>query len=60
MIASRLTLTGLVSLCLSCGALALAGAPAQATMTHKYLFQITEVPAGPGISAPGPLKQWNR
>ncbi|MGH2853240.1 MAG: hypothetical protein ACRDLF_03495 [Solirubrobacteraceae bacterium] len=55
MIASRLTVAGLVSLSVSCAALVLACAPAQATVVHKYLSQITEVPAAPGVSAPGPF-----
>lgn len=53
--ARRLRLTGLVSLCVSCAVLVLTCASAQATVTHDYLSQITEVPAGPGVSAPGPL-----
>src|ERR1700722_8220760 len=28
---------------------------AQAAVTHNYLSQITEVPAGPGVARPGPL-----
>ena len=56
MSARRLNVAGLVSLCALCGGFALAGASAQATMIHKYLSQITEVPAGPGVSAPGPLE----
>ena len=53
--ARKLRSTGLVSLCVSCAVLVLACAPAQAAVTHDYLSQITEVPAGPGVSAPGPF-----
>jgi hypothetical protein len=44
--------TVLVSLCALAGLLALAGAPAQAAITHKYLSRITEVPAEGRIKKP--------
>ena len=53
--ARRLRLTGLVSLCVSCTVLVLACASAGAAVIHGYLSQITEVPAGSGVSAPGPF-----
>ncbi len=35
--------------------LLLGGAAAQADVTHNYLFQFNEIPAGPGVTAPGRL-----
>ena len=55
MIARRPLLVVLVALCALCGVLALGVVGAGAAVTHDYLSQITEVPAGPGVSAPGPL-----
>ncbi len=51
----RLTLTGLAVLCTGAGALAAQAPTAVAGIGHKYLSQITEVPAGPGVTAPGPF-----
>lgn len=56
MSARRLTVVGLVSLCALCGGFALAGASARAAVIHDYLSQITEVPASPGVTVPGPLQ----
>jgi len=55
MIARRFTLMALACLCTAFGSLALGGTPAQAQLTHKYLFQFNEVPAGSGVTFPGPL-----
>ncbi len=59
----RLILAALACLCASAGIQAFCTAAAQATVTHKYLSQITEIPAtGPPpadepVAAPGPLEQ---
>jgi hypothetical protein len=54
-IARRPMSVTLACLCALAGCLALAPQGASAAVTHKYLSQITEVPAGSGASAPGPL-----
>lgn len=59
----RLTLAVLACACAPVGLLALPAAFARATITHKYLFQIKEVPAkGPppaeeSVTAPGPFER---
>jgi hypothetical protein len=50
--ARSLILTTLASVCALVG---LVAASAQATTTHRYLSQITEVPAGAGVALPGKL-----
>ena len=58
--ARRLISTALVSLCTVVGALALGGVSAQAAITHKYLSQITEVPAWGRLgnrACPGPVRR---
>jgi hypothetical protein len=45
----------LACLCALAGCLALATQGASAAVTHKYLSQITEVPASSGAGSPGPL-----
>jgi hypothetical protein len=59
MTARRLALTTLVWLCAVAGLPALWGAVAQATVTHEYLFQFSEVPTeGPlhePVALPGPV-----
>src|SRR6185312_13720332 len=55
MLAHRTMAKGLVALCALMLSTVLASASAQAAVTHKYLSQITEVPAGPGVSLAGPL-----
>ncbi len=57
MIARRFTLMTLAWLCTAVGALTLWGAPAQALVAHKYLFQFNEVPASSGVALPGPLSR---
>jgi hypothetical protein len=42
-------------LCVLVGLFALSVAPVRAAVTHKYLSQITEVPAGGGVAVPGPV-----
>ena len=64
MIARRLTLANLACLCASAGVLALAGASAQAAVTHEFLpavsAEITEgVPASSGAPLTGPLSGVN-
>ncbi|HEY5193361.1 MAG TPA: hypothetical protein VIJ39_05750 [Solirubrobacteraceae bacterium] len=49
-------LAGLISFYAICGGFALTGAPANAAAIHNYLSEITEVPAGPGVSDPGPFE----
>ena len=56
MIARRPLLVVLVVLCALCGGLALGAVGAGAAVTHEYLSQITEVPAGPGVPVPGPFE----
>jgi hypothetical protein len=53
----RPTLAILVSLCALMGVLASSNAVATATVTHQYLSQITEIPAGPSVALPGRLKE---
>jgi WD40-like Beta Propeller Repeat len=59
--ARRLMLGSLVWLCGVAGCLALGVAVAPAAVVHKYLSQITEVPAkgphGEAVPAPGPLEE---
>jgi hypothetical protein len=55
MIVRQSTLTTLASLCALVGLLALSDAPAPAALTHDYLFQFNEIPAGPGVTYPGLL-----
>jgi hypothetical protein len=57
MSARRLTLTTLASLCALVGLFAFSDLLALAAVTHKYLSQITEVPASSGAAIPGPLHQ---
>ena len=45
----RLTMMGLLTLCALCGGLGLASGPALAGFEHRYLSQIREVPAEPGL-----------
>jgi hypothetical protein len=52
---SRARWLGLVSCCALVGVWALSVLPAQAALTHSYLSQITEVPAGGGVAVPGPV-----
>jgi hypothetical protein len=52
---SRARWLGLVSCCALVGVWALSVASAQAAVRHDYLSQITEVPAGAGVSLPGPV-----
>jgi hypothetical protein len=51
----KLTRTGLAFLCTAATALATQSTSASASVGHKYLSQITEVPAGPGVTASGPF-----
>ena len=51
----RFLLGFLVVSCALAGGLALGGVPARAEVVHKYLSQITEVPASSGVPLPGPL-----
>jgi hypothetical protein len=51
----RYVLVWLVSLCGLAGPFAFATASASAAVTHHFLSQITEVPAGPGVVSSGPL-----
>jgi hypothetical protein len=46
-------------LCTLAGCLALAAPSASAAVTHKYLSQITEVPASSGVAMPGALSGVN-
>ena len=59
MIARRLTLAILVSLCALVGLFALSGVSAQAAVTHDYLSRITEIPTegpkGEAVPIAGPL-----
>src|SRR5258705_13351700 len=61
MSARRVTLRTLVWLCPLAGLLAFSDIPARAEVTHKFLSQITEVPAeGPHkemVPAPGPINE---
>ena len=59
MIARRRMAVTLACLCALVGCLALVAQGASAAVTHDYLFQFNEVPAGPGISVPGPLTEMN-
>ena len=53
--ARKSILVGLISVFAAWGGFALAGVSAQAAVIHDYLSQIAEVPAGSGVSQPGPL-----
>lgn len=55
MSARKSILASLLLLYTLLGGLALTDSPASAAAIHSYLSQITEVPAGPGVSAPGPF-----
>lgn len=55
MIARRPMSVTLACMCALAGCLALAPQGASAAVAHKYLSQITEVPASSGAGAPGPL-----
>ncbi len=55
MIARRFALMTLAWLGAVVGPLALWSAPAQALVSHKYLFQFNEVPASSGAAIPGPV-----
>jgi hypothetical protein len=55
MIARRPMSVTVACLCALGACLALTAQGASAAVTHKYLSQITEVPASSGASAPGPL-----
>jgi hypothetical protein len=57
MITRRLASSAVASLCVLGAVLAGGAAIASATITHKYLSQITEVPAETGVQIPGPLDQ---
>jgi WD40-like Beta Propeller Repeat len=61
MIARRLTLASLASLCVLAGGPLLAGTAAQAAVVHNYLSQVTEVPAkgphGETVALSGPLSE---
>src|SRR3984957_508440 len=56
MIVRRFRLGLLATSCL-CVVLAFACGIGQAATVHDYLSQITEVPAGPGVTIPGPFQQ---
>jgi len=45
----------LAALCALLASSVLVCTTAHAAVTHKYLSQITAIPAGPGVSTPGPL-----
>jgi hypothetical protein len=51
----RLWLSGLVALCVAAGGLGVLSAPASALVAHRYLSQLTEVPAEPGVAVSGPF-----
>jgi len=51
----RLTLGTFILLCALVGLCALPAVPVRAAVSHAYLSQITEVPAGSGVSVAGPL-----
>lgn len=59
MIARRLTLATLVSLCALTGSFALASVSARAALIHNYLSQITEVPPSSGALITGPVTELN-
>jgi hypothetical protein len=59
MIARRSLSVVLTWLCTTAGCLVLATQAASAAVTHEYLSQITEIPAGPGVAMPGPLSMGN-
>jgi hypothetical protein len=49
----RLTRAGLVALAATVGVLGAISAPASAGIGHKFLSQLTEIPAGPGVAVSG-------
>jgi hypothetical protein len=59
MVAHRMISRTLAVLCVLVAGSVLVCASAQAAITHKLQSQITEVPAGAGVSVPGPLSAVN-
>jgi hypothetical protein len=55
----RLTLRALYVMCALVGVLALGGTPAQALVSHNFLFQFNEVPANSDVALPGPVTSLN-
>jgi hypothetical protein len=60
MIARRPMSVTVAWLCAVAGALAVAAPSASGAVTHQYLSQITEVPAGSGVTTPGALSTVNK